>query len=407
VSARPSARWNPLRCTGTALPPHLLLVAKLLVLSLALNGYVQGLPERWLPMWSIFDALPEQSVNAGMKVLFSAAGIALFFNQWVRAASFLAGLVFFFEPIVCRTHFFYADFFCALVLMLIGLHQSALGTSLVRWQFSVMYFGAALNKVLDPDWRNGVFMQNWLPQYSPSYLQLSQQLPDLWLASFFCWSTILIEFAAAFMLLRRNLWRYTVPLVIVFHATSVFFVGNTFGVFLSALLAAYPVFATWYESGEVEVEHNPGKRTHALLKRLSDLLDRDRLFVWKSGERLRVGAGDECWIGFAAFRRWVLLMPALYMLFVGLIASPKTVAKLEQYFTPEMVPLHWKLAKSGLILLALFLLPLPGWNPTRRAQCAPRDVPAPASRAGPYQRAPIERAIIQPATKQPPPIARP
>jgi hypothetical protein len=111
MSPRSLAARHPLRCTGTALPPQLLLVAKLLVLSLFLNGYVQKLPERWLPMWRFLDALPSNGVRIALIAVFCTAGIALFLNCRVRMASFLAGLVFFLQPVVCRAHFYYADFF--------------------------------------------------------------------------------------------------------------------------------------------------------------------------------------------------------------------------------------------------------------------------------------------------------
>ena len=384
MSARSFAAWHPLRCTGTALPPQLLLVAKLLVLSLFLNGYVQKLPERWLPMWRLLDALPSNGVRVALVFVACAAGIALFLNRWVRTASFLVGLVFFLQPIVCRAHFFYADFFCALILMLIGLHQPSFGTTLVRLQFTVMYFGSGLNKLLDTDWWSGVFMQNWLAPLSPIYNWMSAHFPDMWLARALSWGTIAIELSTAVMLLRPRLWHSAIWIAIGFHAASVFFVGLTFGVFLSALLAAYPVFATWYGAGEVVLEYQPNKRSHGLLRRVSDALDVDGLFTWRTGagDGLRLLAGQETWRGFAAFRRWVLLTPAIYVAFVALVASPKSLGKLILHVAPVLHDAHWKLSKLGLVLLAVFLAPLPMWRSSRRAQATAKREPrvtAPAS----------------------------
>jgi hypothetical protein len=214
-------------------------------------------------------------------------------------------------------------------------------------------------------------MQNWLAPLSPIYVQISAYFPDMWLARALSWGTIAIELSTAVMLLRPRLWHYAIWIAILFHSASVFFVGLTFGVFLSALLAAYPVFATWYGAGEVVVEYQPKKRSHGLLKRISDALDADGLFTWRTGDGLRLLAGGETWRGFAAFRRWVLLTPAFYVAFVALVASPKSVGKLVLQFAPALVDAHWKLSKFGLVLLAVFLAPLPMWNSSRSARATP------------------------------------
>ena len=52
--------WNPLRCSGTALPVPLLLMAKLIALAFLLTNHVRILPDPFLPFLPGLDLLPGQ-----------------------------------------------------------------------------------------------------------------------------------------------------------------------------------------------------------------------------------------------------------------------------------------------------------------------------------------------------------
>jgi hypothetical protein len=147
------ARSNPFRLTGTALPPNVLLAGKMIVLCLALLGYPEKLPEIHLPMIRAFDLVPDRAAfRTAMIVAFYAGAVGLLLNRWVRASAFLAGFVFLLEPLVARAHVWYGNFFCAAMLILMGLHREPIGLYLLRWQMVVMYAGSALNKALQTDW---------------------------------------------------------------------------------------------------------------------------------------------------------------------------------------------------------------------------------------------------------------
>jgi hypothetical protein len=83
---------NPLACTGTALPPNLLLIAKLIALGLLLKGYVPRIPGVFLPMWAALDLLPEpELVRLAMQATVVTAGVCLLCNRAVRTCAFLIG----------------------------------------------------------------------------------------------------------------------------------------------------------------------------------------------------------------------------------------------------------------------------------------------------------------------------
>ena len=110
---------NPLRVTGTALLPQLLLACKLIVLSLMVRGYVTKLPEPWLPMLTFLEAVPRPDLfRLALIWTFVVSGTALLFSVAVRLSAFFAGMVFILEPMVSRVDFYYGNFFCGAILFL-------------------------------------------------------------------------------------------------------------------------------------------------------------------------------------------------------------------------------------------------------------------------------------------------
>jgi hypothetical protein len=176
---------NPLRCDGTSLPMPILMMCKLIVIFLLLGNYVEGLPAPFLPMLSLLDEIqrPDLFRQASI-IVFLCASVGLLFNRSVRICALLAGTIFLLQPFVSRVTFFYGNFFCGSMLFLSGLYDPRIGTVLHRAQFSIMYFGAALSKVLDPDWHNGQFIDFWLSEKRSSILYgaLSPCLPEGWFA---------------------------------------------------------------------------------------------------------------------------------------------------------------------------------------------------------------------------------
>ena len=89
--------------------------------------------------------------------------------------------------------------FCGLMFLLAGLYKP--GTpNFFRWQLAITYFGAGLNKLLDPDWHSGIFFENWAVNrlHQSWYIAINSRLPSFVLARFMCWSTIATELGRAF-----------------------------------------------------------------------------------------------------------------------------------------------------------------------------------------------------------------
>src|SRR3954452_20295830 len=78
---------NPLRMSGTALPPNLLMAAKLLVLAYALEGEIGDLPDGFLPFVSYLGHFNGSVYyRHALQAIIVGAALALWLNRAVRAS---------------------------------------------------------------------------------------------------------------------------------------------------------------------------------------------------------------------------------------------------------------------------------------------------------------------------------
>ena len=136
--------------------------------------------------------------------------------------------------------------FCGLMFFLAGLYKPG-GPNFIKWQLAITYFGAGLNKAVDPDWHSGVFFQNWAVNRlrQPWYIALDARLPPMLLAKFMCWSTIVTELATVPCLLLPSMQYWAVLANIFFQSSLLLFTGTTFTLFFYSMTAASFAFFNW------------------------------------------------------------------------------------------------------------------------------------------------------------------
>ncbi len=252
MNARAYSDLNPLRCHGTALPPNLLLTAKLIFLCLLLRGDLFRLPEPFLPLLPILDHLPRPDLMAyAFRAIAIAAGVALLTNRSVRAATFTLGAVLFVALLANRGAYRNGMFFCVCMLVLIGLYGPPRGLLWVRLQFPILFAGAALNKLLEADWRSGRYFEHWMHEIieSPIYSAAAALFPAGKLSLFMCWTTIVLQLAFAIGVMLPRLRPVVLCAVLGFYVSSVVLAGTTFGIFFSVLVVSLLVFVDWPEPG--------------------------------------------------------------------------------------------------------------------------------------------------------------
>ncbi len=334
-----AASLNPFRCDGTALPPNLLLLAKLIALTLLLTNHVRLLPDPFLPFLPGLDRLPGAAFRLGLQFLFLAAALALLFNRSVRLSSLVLGLTILLAVVSSKAYYGNNKTFCGAMLFLIGLHVPGRSPWPLRLQMVIVYFGAGLNKLLDPDWQSGLFFQHWAADrlHHSLYLTVAPLLPDLVLAKFFCFATILIELSLSIAFLFPRLYPLGIWGNLLFQSSLMFFTGSTFTMFFYAMTAAGLAFVDWPATRPVVIwDGNCG--FCALTKKWWERFDLQPALDWvpfQSGaserfgipqralqERLHLVAGSCTYAGFAAFKRMVLYNPLFYFATAVLMVLP-------------------------------------------------------------------------------------
>jgi len=107
--------------------------------------------------------------------------LGVIFNIRVRTSCFLIGIAFLCAILACRSQYSNGGFFTASIMILTSLHRKGEYPWLILCQLVLMYFGAGLNKILDPDWTGGVYLEHWLYNiihYSGN-MTVSEMLPPL------------------------------------------------------------------------------------------------------------------------------------------------------------------------------------------------------------------------------------
>lgn len=366
---RPS--WNPLRCGGTALPPELLLMAKLVALALLLTGHVRLMPEPFLSFLPWIEGLmPPAAFKLTLQVVFVGAALALLFNRSVRLSSLVLGLTILLAVTASKAYYGNNKTMCGTLLFLTGLYHPRTGPWLLRAQLVIVYFGAGLNKLLDPDWQTGVFFDHWASHRleQPLYIWAAALLPPLALGKLMCWMTAAVELGLAAAFCVPRWYPAAIWVSLLFHASLLEFTGQTFTMFFYAMESAMLAFAAWPREKIAIYDGDCGicNRIRAALERL----DFDRAFEWRTlqsgiGERFGIAraalekemyfvAGGRIYAGFRAVKMILLTLPVFHLAVVALIAAPPAgwgwyrrvvVAALLAFFFPMFNPIgQWAYA---------------------------------------------------------------
>jgi hypothetical protein len=241
--------FNPIKCTGTVLPPPVLLMAKLVALSILLSLEWKSFPDPFLPFIPALGHLAAIGplFRWGLKIVFLAASAALLFNRHVRAACLAIAFVFLTAVFSSRIYFENNRLFVGCLFLLAGLTETEGSPWLLRAQIVLLYLAAGMNKLLDAGWRSGQFFAVWGGHFikEPLYFTVAAWLPDMTLAKIFSWSAIATELTLPLALLHPRTRKMAICAGIGFHTALLFLTGRTFGLFYFAILASYLSFAEW------------------------------------------------------------------------------------------------------------------------------------------------------------------
>jgi hypothetical protein len=315
------ASLNPFTVSGTDMPPNLLLMSKLVAVCFLVSGQWAALPRPFIPLVGVLDDLGSATTaEVVLKTSFLVAAALLLMNRSPRLASVALGIVIFVGMLASRNYIENNRFFVVLLFVLAGLSNRQVGGRLIQLQLVVLYFGAALNKLLDVDWRSGQYFEH-LPattELAGVYSRLTGLFPELLLSAVLAWAVIATEFAlAAAFLLRRFVW-IAVWLGVAYHTSLVLVTGRTFGMFWYAATASYFAFAQVPSRLQV-TSSSRAESAWARLRRPLRSLDTEHQVSWSppSGSRLAVASGTTTYFGFAALTRLAVgLPPVLFAVYI-------------------------------------------------------------------------------------------
>lgn len=226
------------------------LIAKALFIFCAANYFW---PEMGRPFLSFFPAVDIIVRDLGLfpyrdyfiaawRLLFFGAGLCLLFNIRFRlmaaslAALILGGIL------LSKPNFSNNAFLVGLIFLLISLSRRETGLWLIRVQLSIVYLGAAFDKLMSEEWRSGLFFLNW-KGYHPVVHQVLSGIDDpLRFSMVISVIAIAAEFALAVGCLIPKLFGWTAFVGALFHISTVYLDGTFFDAFVGTVFLCYLSF---------------------------------------------------------------------------------------------------------------------------------------------------------------------
>ncbi len=253
--------YFPLNFNVENMQPNILLMCKLLFLLLVVHGFLGYISDPFLPFLRPLDTVLNYPdiFKISIKSLFLISGLLLLFNLQPRTMSIILGSTLIVMLMASKPMFRNHLFICGCAFLLAGLTQKKELPWLLYLQLSLVYFGAATNKIFEPDWWSGQFMHNWLvnSQENQFYLSVSALMPEMLFAKILSWSSMLIEFSIAILLLFRKKHLLAVWMIILFHAVLYTMTLFRFGHFFEDIVIILLIFLIWPKfKSEVYINRN-------------------------------------------------------------------------------------------------------------------------------------------------------
>ncbi len=227
----------------TPVPSLVLMAAKLLVLYAWIAGGIPCLPDAYLPFLTVLDRLPEGIwTRSFWGTLFVAASLALWLDRAVRPASFACGACILLSVLASRPLYSNSTLSVGLLLVLVSLQSREQGAWMFRTQLGLIYLGAGLNKLLEPDWRSGRFFGFWTREVleRDGITSLAEQFPGDALFVALGAYTILAELTLGLLFVVPRWNRVGVWVGLALHGSMLVFTGGELSwVFLYAMSCAY------------------------------------------------------------------------------------------------------------------------------------------------------------------------
>lgn len=241
------SRHFPWRNTGADMRWNVLLSCKLLILVLVLNGFFGKIQDPYLPHLSFFDVFNQIPgvFETTLKFLFVISSVLLLFNYNTRLMARTLGVVIILSLITVKPNFRNHILICGCAFFLASLHKKEETPYLLFFQLALVYLGAALNKMLQIDWWNGIYMHNWMSNVldNPAYLSMYKVVGNLSFAKGLSWFSMILEVIIGLFLILKKKRSYAIFMILFFHLLLFTVTKERFGHFLDSILVILIAFS--------------------------------------------------------------------------------------------------------------------------------------------------------------------
>ena len=311
---------RPFQFEGTKMQSNVLLMCKLLVILMTVHHMFFKIEDPFIPFIKALDWFNHYPniFKYSVRMLYVLGVFGILFNIKVRTAALITGFVVILNILASKPLFFNHNFICGCALFLAGLSNKNNPPYLLIFQLSLVYFGASINKFLEPDWWSGVFMDTWLgsARENPVYLYVSKLLPELLLAKLLSYIAMLTEFSIAVLILFKKTRPLTLWFIIIFHTALFTLTAFRFGHFIESLAI---VLLAFLSIPKEQLIVNYKSQSLEKLNRFFIFLDRDKKQVWsplssESSQWLSLKTKDKILYNHDALRDIFLYTPNFFML---------------------------------------------------------------------------------------------
>lgn len=227
---------SPLRLDGTPLPVTWLAAAKAVALFLFALGYFGTIGEPYLPLVPLLDDVPGPAWELVMRASALAGLVLLLTNVAVRTSALMVGVPFALTGLADQTDYLNSVVWASFVLILVGLYRDDRSRGLMAFQFVALYVGSFLSKIVDRDWLDGTFIDNWRFGDAAVYNAVDDITgSSAWFPALIGLTVVAVEGILAVLFARSHTRRVAVGGMLVFHTIPMAMNWLTFGVFYPAL----------------------------------------------------------------------------------------------------------------------------------------------------------------------------
>lgn len=205
--------------------------------------------------------------------------IAVFVGFRFQLFSLILGMLVFFVILGAKPQFSNSFLYSGCLLFLIGIYRPGLEW-IFRAQIGLLYLGAGVNKLLDPDWQSGQYFQFF---FSEVYVNpISGFIANFFsievLGLIFSWSTVIIEIALGIWALIGRKTIYLFGAILFFHLSMlVLTMGELSYIFFFLMAVSSYLLLPWEKMRGMTIQYLADSKVSAFLK----FFDQNRFFNWQ------------------------------------------------------------------------------------------------------------------------------